>query len=94
MTTVYKIQVSDTFGNSHTTNRDETLYVKKDKIFHTDEEAIEYIIDRTRLFIPELSYFLVDIKDDEEKLDFCNRFCFTDDMFMTRRRLFHRTSKS
>ena len=77
---VYKIQISDTFGNSHATNRDETWYVKKDKTFDTEEEAKEYIIDRTRLFVPELSSFLYILNDDEDKHDFCDKFCFTDDM--------------
>jgi len=87
-TIVYKIQISDTFGNSHATNRDETWYVKKDKTFDTEEEAKEYIIDRTRLFVPELSSFLYILNDDEDKHDFCDKFCFTDERYMTKRRYF------
>lgn len=87
MTTVYKIQVSDTFGNSHFTNRDETWYVLKDKEFDTEEEAKEYIIGRTRLFVPELSSHLITITDDK-KHEFCNEFCFTNEVYMAKRRYF------
>jgi hypothetical protein len=87
MITVYKIQVSDTFGNSHSTNRDQTWSALFDKTFGNEEEAKEYIIGRTRIHVPELANFLINVFD-EDKHEFCVKFCFTDDKYITSRRYF------
>jgi hypothetical protein len=87
MQTVFKIEVSDTFGNSHFTNRDETWTVIRMGSFPKENDAKEYVIGRTKLFVPELSIFLINIPDDE-KNKFCHQFCFTDDKYYTKRKFF------
>ena len=44
MTQVYRIDKTNTSGNSHGVNRDETWSVSKDNIFASYEDAMSYII--------------------------------------------------
>ena len=87
MPVVYKISTSDTHGNYHQINRDETWFIHQDKQFDSKEEAKEYIRKKTRLFIPKLTICLINLPE-EKKHSFCDKFCFTDDRYITHRRYF------
>ncbi len=88
MISVYRIKTFDTFGNSHSTNRDESWSVHKDETFDTLEEAEKYVIEKS-LIHTEMATYSFELSKDE-KQDFYRRFCFDneDDTFLTKRRYF------
>lgn len=83
---VYLITTHDTRGNSHGINRDEVWTVTRHQLFDTDEEAHDYILNKSPIFT-DLPLFTEKLTP-EQKLKFTEEFCFTNPMYYKYRRLF------
>jgi hypothetical protein len=71
MTTVYQVIRSDTYGNSHFTNRDETWVTRKVQTFDTPEAAWVYVKEKER-YNPAFVRLALNVPERESLLD---RFC-------------------
>jgi hypothetical protein len=85
--TVYTIHTFPASNNSFQTCRDESWQPSKIGVYDTEEEAKQVIRDKSRVFT-ELPTYLVDLPSEESKRQFVEAFCFTDDMYLTKRRFF------
>lgn len=89
MVWVYLVTTHDTFGNSHAINRDEVWTFKKHRQFDTLEEAEQYVLDKSVQMTEMVRFYAYDTAMTEaDKTAFKREFCFTDDKYMTYRRLF------
>jgi hypothetical protein len=77
---VYYLFKTDTFGNSHFVNRDETWTVKLRESFPSIEEAETYVINMSKRDIVRFCSKPTDM--------FCREFCFTSDKYMKYRTYF------
>lgn len=71
---VYKINIFNVGNNSHTTDREESWNLIKDKEFNNLEDAKKYVVNQNRIF-SDLPLYIVDLKD-EAKDKAVEEFCF------------------
>lgn len=90
---VYRIQTFSAGKNSHYIDREESWVLKKDKTFETEQEAKQYIRERSMVHT-DLALFTTDIADADRKRTFVNDFCFDDDKYYHLRRFFLCTDES
>lgn len=74
---VWRINDLNASSNTYTTGRTESWNLVRDCVFSDLEEAKEYIKNKSRIFTI-ITNFLVDLKNEEEKTEFINEFCFGD----------------
>jgi len=87
---VYRIDTYSASKNSHHVDRSESWVARKDKAFSTEEDAKQYIRERSLIHTELVNFLTKGMKmvegDEREKI--IDAFCFSDDKFMKYRRFF------
>ena len=83
---IYRIRPSCAPNNEYKINRDEVWNVSRVETFDILTEAKRFVIEKNRLH-SDLVKFEYTLKE-EQIPDFLERFCFTDDKYLTDRRFF------
>ncbi len=85
---IFSIQTINDPNNAYFINRNEYWSIKKMNVtFSSIEQAKQFIINQSCSFRTELPNLLIGLTN-EEKEKMIQRFCFDDDVFLTRRRFF------
>ena len=85
---IYRIDVSSAENNKYGIDRSESWVVKKDRVFETEEEAKEYVREKSRVHTDMVVLMGTHCDGEEAKVKAVNDFCFDDDKYMPYRRFF------
>ncbi len=89
--TIYRIDIVEVEGNHFSLGRDESWTVREDRTFDNEQDAKNYILDRSKIFtdcVLLVQPLIARGASNEEKQKFYNGFCFDDDTYIKYRRFF------